>query len=103
MFPLDSLSSIPSLSPVPLLSHSNWSNAYKWYITFLVVMAAFCCNLTNAGPSIAIIQTAMEFQVMPTKAAYLFSAAAFAQGLASFLWAPLVGRTRPASSSPSPD
>jgi hypothetical protein len=53
-------------------------------------MAAFSCNLTNAGPSIAIIQTAMEFQVVPTKAAYLFSAPAFAQGLASFLWAPLV-------------
>jgi hypothetical protein len=37
----------------------NWSKAYKWYITCLVAMAVFTCNLTAAGPSIAILQTSM--------------------------------------------
>jgi MFS family permease len=68
----------------------NWSQAYKWYVTFLVVLAAFNCNLTVAGPSIAILSIAEDFQVTPSKAAYLFSASAFAQGLSSFFWSPLV-------------
>jgi tricorn protease-like protein len=38
----------------------NWSQAYKWYITVLVVLAAFMVNLTVAGPSLAIISTSME-------------------------------------------
>lgn len=70
----------------------NWSQGYKWYLTCLVCLAVFCCNYITAGPSIAIVATAMEFHTPVPKTAYLFTTAALTQGLSMLVWSPIVAK-----------
>ncbi|KAI1178762.1 MFS general substrate transporter [Nemania sp. FL0916] len=73
----------------------NWSQAYKHYIAVLVCLAMLVCNFLAAGPTIAIVKTALDFfpGVEPNRSvgwvAYFFTSTALAQGTGNFLWVPL--------------
>lgn len=73
----------------------NWSQAYKYYMTIVICLAMMLCNFLAAGPSIAIIQTAMDFfpkSPMPdaiSQTAYFFTTTALLQGIGNFFWVPL--------------
>lgn len=65
----------------------------------LICLAMFMCNFLAAGPSIAIVETAMEF--FPTagqegmagaiaKTSYFFTITALLQGTGNIFWMPLV-------------
>lgn len=82
----------PSNSPNDPL---NWSWAYKNYIAVLVCSLVLMCNITGAGPSIAIIQQAIEFTGIPPavqRTAYLFSSFALANGVGLFVWVPFTNK-----------
>ncbi|KAI1202980.1 major facilitator superfamily domain-containing protein [Nemania serpens] len=73
----------------------NWSQAYKYYIATLVCLAMLVCNFLAAGPTIAIVETAIDF--FPAEdprrsvawVAYFFTSTALVQGTGNFLWVPL--------------
>ena len=47
----------------------NWSPRFKQYLAALSSLAVLCCNITGAGPSIAIVQQTIEwFGAPPTSA-----------------------------------
>ncbi|KAM0327035.1 hypothetical protein ACHAQA_006158 [Verticillium albo-atrum] len=76
----------------------NWSLAYRRYIAGLVVMAMFLSTFLAAGPSTAIVQTAIDFfgtEDMSlsggiAKVAYFFSTTALLQGMGNLVWMPLI-------------
>ncbi|OBT85854.1 hypothetical protein VE02_06087 [Pseudogymnoascus sp. 03VT05] len=79
----------------------NWSQGRKYYMATLICVAMFMCNFLAAGPTISIIETAMDF--FPTagqagmggaiaKTAYFFTATALLQGTGNILWMPLVNK-----------
>ncbi|KAI1190966.1 MFS general substrate transporter [Nemania serpens] len=73
----------------------NWSQAYKYYIATLVCLAMLVCNFLAAGPTIAIVKTAVDFfpAENPSRSvawvAYFFTSTALVQGTGNFLWVPL--------------
>ncbi|KUJ14268.1 MFS general substrate transporter [Mollisia scopiformis] len=76
----------------------NWSQSFKWYMAIVICLAMFMCNFLAAGPTIAIVQTAMEFfptmAVVPaiSKTAYFFTTTALLQGTGNLIWMPLVNK-----------
>jgi MFS family permease len=67
----------------------------------LICIAMFMCNFLAAGPTVSIIETAMDF--FPTagragmpgaiaKTAYFFTTTALLQGTGNILWMPLVNK-----------
>ncbi|KAK9421628.1 putative Major facilitator superfamily (MFS) profile domain-containing protein [Seiridium unicorne] len=76
----------------------NWSQAYKYYMATVICLAMLMCNFLAAGPTIAIVSTAMDFFPMapvPTaisKVAYFFTTTALLQGVSNFVWVPLTNK-----------
>ncbi|KAI5927746.1 major facilitator superfamily domain-containing protein [Camillea tinctor] len=76
----------------------NWSQSYKYYMACLVCVAMLVCNFLAAGPSIAILQTSLDF--FPTgdlntaisKVAFFFTTTSLLQGVGNFIWMPLVNK-----------
>ncbi|KFY74088.1 hypothetical protein V499_05870 [Pseudogymnoascus sp. VKM F-103] len=79
----------------------NWSQRRKYYMATLICIAMFMCNFLAAGPTVSIIETAMDF--FPTagragmpgaiaKTAYFFTTTALLQGTGNILWMPLVNK-----------
>jgi MFS family permease len=67
----------------------------------LICLAMFGCNLMAAGPTIAIVSTAMDFfpgagmaglSGSISKTAYFFTTTALLQGLGNLMWMPLVNK-----------
>ncbi|KAM0753504.1 MFS general substrate transporter [Meredithblackwellia eburnea MCA 4105] len=83
----------PSNSPDDPL---NWSWAEKQYLAAISCCAVLACNITGAGPSIAIVQQAIEwFGAPPTsatisKTAYLFTTTALCNGVSLFFAVPAI-------------
>ncbi|GAP83480.1 putative MFS transporter [Rosellinia necatrix] len=76
----------------------RWSQAYKYYIATLVCLAMLVCNFLAAGPTIAIVETALDFfpEDHPSRSvpriAYFFTSTALVQGTGNFLWVPLTNK-----------
>lgn len=81
----------------------NWSRRKKYYSAFIICLAMMICNFLAAGPTIAIVETAMEFfpssKLNPNglgpainKTAYFFTTTALMQGTGNLIWMPLVNK-----------
>ncbi|KAK9776910.1 putative Major facilitator superfamily (MFS) profile domain-containing protein [Seiridium cardinale] len=76
----------------------NWPQAYKYYMATVICLAMLMCNFLAAGPTIAIVSTAMDFSPtapVPTaisKVAYFFTTTALLQGVSNFVWVPLTNK-----------
>ncbi|KAI0456551.1 major facilitator superfamily domain-containing protein [Xylaria acuta] len=76
----------------------RWPQAYKYYIALVVCLAMLVCNFLAAGPTVAIVETALDF--FPTgdlnksvaRVAYFFTSTALVQGTGNFLWVPLTNK-----------
>ncbi|KAF6813337.1 hypothetical protein CSOJ01_04681 [Colletotrichum sojae] len=81
----------------------NWPQWYKYYMAGLICVAMMMCNFLAAGPSIALLETALEF--FPTAAtddgvfnlavartAYFFTTTALLQGVGNFFWVPMANK-----------
>ncbi|KAH8165132.1 hypothetical protein CIB48_g3117 [Xylaria polymorpha] len=96
----------------------KWPQAYKYYIALVVCLAMLICNFLAAGkarsptdvlytkvstnciegPTVAIVETALEF--FPTlkisksvaRVAYFFTSTSLVQGTGNFLWVPLTNK-----------
>ncbi|KAI1082805.1 major facilitator superfamily domain-containing protein [Whalleya microplaca] len=76
----------------------NWSQGRKYYLATVICFAIMLSNFLAAGPSIAILGTALEF--FPTSAksqavartAYFFTTTALMQGVGNFVWMPLANK-----------
>ncbi|KAI0863351.1 major facilitator superfamily domain-containing protein [Xylaria cubensis] len=76
----------------------KWPQTYKYYIAFVVCLAMLVCNFLAAGPTVAIVETALDF--FPTgdlsksvpRVAYFFTSTALVQGTGNFLWVPLTNK-----------
>ncbi|OBT66823.1 hypothetical protein VE03_04074 [Pseudogymnoascus sp. 23342-1-I1] len=79
----------------------NWSQRRKYYMATLICFAMFMCNFLAAGPTVSILETALDF--FPTageagmadaiaKTAYFFTTTALLQGTGNILWMPLVNK-----------
>lgn len=78
---------------------------YKKTIAVIVCMAMLWCNFLAAGPTVAIVQTTLDFfpasapAVDPVgfsnniaKISYFFTTTALLQGLSNFVWVPLAAK-----------
>ncbi|KAJ5912133.1 uncharacterized protein N7473_001436 [Penicillium subrubescens] len=88
----------PSLDPKDPL---NWPRWFKLYTAVAVCFAMILCNFLAAGPTLAILQTAMDFfpnwhetgmSSAISKTAYFFNCTALFQGLGNLLWMPLINK-----------
>ena len=83
----------------------NRSQCKKYYVAGLICLAMVMCNFLAAGPSIAILETTLEFFPSPPpqvdrmgfvqnvgKIAYFFTTAALMQGVGNFVWVPLANK-----------
>ncbi|KAI1639471.1 major facilitator superfamily domain-containing protein [Biscogniauxia mediterranea] len=76
----------------------NWSQAYKYYMACVVCVAMLVCNFLAAGPSIAILQTSLDFfpagdlDVAISRVAFFFTTTSLLQGIGNFVWMPLVNK-----------
>ncbi|CUM55113.1 uncharacterized protein AC631_03445 [Debaryomyces fabryi] len=88
----------PSVHPDDPLT---WTQLHKFYITLLVSYAIMLSNFLAGGPSIGIVQMAMDFGENAegpdydlthwvSKVAYCFTATALLQGTSNFFWVPLM-------------
>jgi Na+/melibiose symporter-like transporter len=76
----------------------NWPQWFKYYLTGLTCVAIMMCNFLAAGPTIAIVETALEF--LPNlplsdaiaKVAFFFTTTALLQGIGNFIWIPLANK-----------
>ncbi|KAH6853726.1 major facilitator superfamily domain-containing protein [Chaetomium sp. MPI-CAGE-AT-0009] len=83
----------------------NWPQWYKYWIAAVICFAMLMCNFLAAGPSIAMVQIAMDFfpgadpiknpklfEEAVAKVAYFFTATALLQGLGNFVWVPIANK-----------
>ncbi|OHE99531.1 hypothetical protein CORC01_05109 [Colletotrichum orchidophilum] len=81
----------------------NWPQWYKYYMVGLICVAMMMCNFLAAGPSIALLDTALEFfpaaatdtnvlNLAIARTAYFFTTTALLQGVGNFFWVPLANK-----------
>ncbi|KAI0394028.1 MFS general substrate transporter [Xylariaceae sp. FL0594] len=76
----------------------NWSQAYKYYIAGVVCLAMLVCNFLAAGPTVAIVETTMDFfphgnlDSSVSRVAYFFTTTALLQGTGNFIWVPIANK-----------
>ncbi|KAE8453255.1 hypothetical protein EG329_011322 [Mollisiaceae sp. DMI_Dod_QoI] len=80
----------------------NWSKGRKYYTATIICLAMFMCNFLAAGPTIAILETALAFfppiagpagiTAAIAKTAYFFTTTALLQGTGNLIWMPLVNK-----------
>lgn len=82
----------------------NWSKHFRYYIAFLVCLAMVLCNFLAAGPTVAMVETALDFftddddttytdeqlDSYISQISYFFTATALMQGLGNLFWMPLI-------------
>ncbi|KAH8688412.1 major facilitator superfamily domain-containing protein [Ilyonectria robusta] len=76
----------------------NWSKAYRLYIAGLVSVTIFLSNFLAAGPSVAIVEIAMDFfgdsdlglSGSIAKVSYFFTTTALLQGMGNLIWMPVM-------------
>ncbi|KIX08807.1 uncharacterized protein Z518_03464 [Rhinocladiella mackenziei CBS 650.93] len=76
----------------------NWVNGRKYYIFALTCLSIFSCNICAPGPSVAVVDLAIEFFGAPDdprflewvgKIAYMFTGASLTIGIGVLFWVPL--------------
>ncbi|KAE9579048.1 putative MFS-type transporter [Colletotrichum fructicola] len=81
----------------------NWPQWYKYYMAGLICVAMMMCNFLAAGPSIALLETALEFYPAAatdnavlsysiSQTAYFFTTTALLQGVGNFFWVPMANK-----------
>ncbi|KAI6374364.1 hypothetical protein MCOR25_003153 [Pyricularia grisea] len=84
----------------------NWPQWYKNVVAALICCAMLMCNFLAAGPTIALVDTALDFfpdAAEPdsnsdaygdavTAVAYYFTATSLLQGVSNFVWVPLANK-----------
>ncbi|KKK12516.1 hypothetical protein P175DRAFT_0440894 [Aspergillus ochraceoroseus IBT 24754] len=76
----------------------NWSRPFRYYIAIVVCLAVFFCNFLAAGPTVAIVETTIDFtgpmgpdfSAHISKIAFFYSTTSLCQGLGMLLWMPLI-------------
>jgi len=88
----------PSADPNDPLNRSTF---FKYYTAFAVCFAMVMCNFLAAGPTIAVVETAMDFfpnwkemGLVPAiqKTVYFFNTTALFQGIGNLIWMPLINK-----------
>ncbi|PHH90807.1 hypothetical protein CDD83_2606 [Cordyceps sp. RAO-2017] len=81
----------------------NWPQWLKYYIAALLCLAMAMCNFLAAGPTIAIVQTALDFfpgaaadhslmtSAIP-KVAFFFTTTSLLQGTGNLVWVPVANK-----------
>ncbi|CAO1637513.1 unnamed protein product [Jaminaea pallidilutea] len=70
----------------------NWSQAYKWYVTWLLVAGVFLCQMAVGGPGVAMLDYIMQFRQPLQKTTYLFSVPSMCMGVSMLLWSPFISK-----------
>ncbi|GLA73525.1 hypothetical protein AtubIFM55763_004450 [Aspergillus tubingensis] len=70
----------------------RWSTSYKIYIAILVSLAMVMCNFMSAGPTVAMVDVAADFNSSVSRAAYFFNNSALLQGVSNLIWVPLLNK-----------
>ncbi|KYK58287.1 MFS transporter [Drechmeria coniospora] len=81
----------------------NWPRWQKLYVATVVCMAMFMCNFLAAGPTIAMVNTALDFfpgaiadgsllTVAIPQTAYFFTTTALLQGTGNLFWIPMANK-----------
>ncbi|KPM42917.1 hypothetical protein AK830_g3653 [Neonectria ditissima] len=76
----------------------NWSKGFRLYIAALVSVTIFLSNFLAAGPSVAIVDIALDFfgdtdlglSGSIAKVAYFFTTTALLQGMGNLFWMPIM-------------
>ncbi|KAJ5832620.1 Major facilitator superfamily domain general substrate transporter [Penicillium riverlandense] len=76
----------------------NWSRAFRYYLAIVVCLAVFFCNFLAAGPTVAIVETTIDFMgpmgpdfnAHISKVAFFYSSTALCQGVGMLFWMPLI-------------
>ncbi|KAH8787398.1 MFS transporter [Hyaloscypha sp. PMI_1271] len=87
----------PSNSPDDPL---NWSTPFKYYVATVTCFGMLMCTFLAAGPTVAIVQIAMDFGGGPTanlavlipEVSFFFTTSALTQGTGNLLWQPLINK-----------
>lgn len=75
-----------------LLTRPTRSTSYKIYIAILVSLAMVMCNFMSAGPTVAMVDVAADFNTSVSRAAYFFNNSALLQGVSNLIWVPLLNK-----------
>ncbi|EGX94075.1 MFS transporter [Cordyceps militaris CM01] len=81
----------------------NWSQWRKKYVAVVLCLAMAMCNFLAAGPSIAIVQTAIDFFPQTAQSdsltayaiprvAYFFTSTSLLQGIGNLFWVPAANK-----------
>lgn len=76
----------------------QWSRGFRYYQAVIVCLAMVMCNFLAAGPTVAIVETTIDFFGPPgpsftkhiSKIAYFFTSTALMQGMGNLVWMPLI-------------
>ncbi|KAK2592891.1 hypothetical protein QQS21_009423 [Conoideocrella luteorostrata] len=94
---------VPTPSPDDPNDPLNWPRYQKNYIATVLCIAMAMCNFLAAGPTIAIVDTALSFfpDAMKTnslmtsaipKTAYFFTTTSLLQGIGNLIWVPMANK-----------
>ncbi|KAE9368440.1 MFS general substrate transporter, partial [Stipitochalara longipes BDJ] len=78
----------------------NWSTPFKYYVAIVTCFGMLMCTFLAAGPTVAIVQIAMDFGGGPTanlavlipQVSFFFTTSALTQGTGNLLWQPLINK-----------
>ncbi|KAF4629520.1 hypothetical protein G7Y89_g8627 [Cudoniella acicularis] len=78
----------------------NWSQPFKYYVAVVTCFGMLMCTFLAAGPTVALVQIAMDFGGGPTanlaliipQVAFFFTVSALTQGTGNLLWQPLINK-----------
>ncbi|USW57028.1 Putative major facilitator superfamily, MFS transporter superfamily [Septoria linicola] len=75
----------------------NWSRGYRYYQAVIVCLTMVMCNFLAAGPTVAIVETTIDFfgagsdfTANLAKISFFFTATSLLQGLGNLAWMPLI-------------
>ncbi|KAH8651564.1 putative MFS transporter [Tricladium varicosporioides] len=78
----------------------NWSQPFKYYVAVVTCFGMLMCTFLAAGPTVALVQIAMDFgggpkanlaAVLPAVALF-FTVSALTQGTGNLIWQPLINK-----------
>jgi MFS family permease len=80
--------------------HRYRSTPFKYYVAIVTCFGMLMCTFLAAGPTVAIVQIAMDFGGGPTanlsvlipEVSFFFTTSALTQGTGNLLWQPLINK-----------
>ncbi|KUJ06858.1 MFS general substrate transporter [Mollisia scopiformis] len=77
----------------------NWSQPFKIYVAVVTCFGMLMCTFLAAGPTVALVQIAMDFsggnpnlEAIIPQVAFFFTTSALTQGTGNLLWQPLINK-----------